>query len=80
LDERNLPFPNDHFDAVFCIKVQPEVAYDRKDDIPWLEFLYRSEDEEQELLKELSVNLVVVLDGTRTVEELTQDALKTVPA
>jgi hypothetical protein len=33
-----LPFPNDYFDAVFDMKVQPEVEYDRKDDISWPEF------------------------------------------
>lgn len=66
--------------VVFYIKVPPEVAYARKDDIPSLEFLYRSEEEKQKLLKELPANRVIVLDGTRTVQELTQDALKIVTA
>lgn len=62
--------------VVFYIKVPPELAYARKDDIPSLEFLWRSEEEKQELLKDLPANRVIVLDGTRTVQELTQDALK----
>jgi dTMP kinase len=66
--------------VIFYVKVPPEVAYARKDDIPSLEFLYRSEEEKQKLLKELYANRVIVLDGTRTVQELTQDALKIVTA
>jgi thymidylate kinase len=66
--------------VVFYIKVPPELAYVRKDDIPSLEFLQRSEEEKQKLLKELPANRVIVLDGTRTVQELTQDALNIVTA
>lgn len=66
--------------VVFYIKVPPEVAFARKDDIPSLEFLLRSEDEKQKLLKGLSADRVIMLDGTRTVQELTQDALKIVTA
>lgn len=66
--------------VVFYIKVPPEVAYARKDDIPSVEFLLRSDEEKQKMLKELSANRVIVLDGTRTVHELTQDAFKIVTA
>jgi len=62
--------------VVFYIKVPPELAYARKDDIPSLEFLCRGDEEKQMLLKELPAERVIVLDGTRTVQELTQDALK----
>jgi thymidylate kinase len=62
--------------VVFYIKVPPELAYARKDDIPSLEFLYQSDEEKQELLKLLPPDRVIVLDGTRTVQELTKDALK----
>jgi thymidylate kinase len=61
---------------VFYIKVPPELAFSRKDDIPSLEFLYERDEEKQALLKELSVGQVVTLDGTRSIQELTQDALK----
>lgn len=37
--------------VVLYIKLPPEVAYDQKDDIPALEFLYRSEEGKQELLR-----------------------------
>lgn len=37
--------------VVFYIKLLLEVVYDRKGDIPALEFLYRSEEEKQELLR-----------------------------
>jgi dTMP kinase len=62
--------------VVFYIKVPPELAYARKDDIPSLEFLYRSDEEKQELLKLLPADRVIILDGRRTVQELTKDALK----
>lgn len=62
--------------VVFYIRVPPEVAYARKDDIPSLEYLYRSDEEKQKLLKELPADRVIVLDGTRTVKELTHDAFK----
>jgi thymidylate kinase len=66
--------------VVFYIKVPPEVAYARKDDIPSLEFLLRSDEEKQKMLRELSADRVIVLDGTRAVQELTQDAFKIVTA
>jgi dTMP kinase len=61
---------------VFYIKVPPELAFARKDDIPSLEFSCESDDEIQRLLKELPVDQVVTLDGTRSVEELTADAMR----
>ncbi len=61
---------------VFYIKVPPELAFARKDDIPSLEFSCESEEEIQRLLKELPADQVVTLDGTRSVEELTGDALR----
>jgi thymidylate kinase len=64
--------------VVFYIKVPPELAFARKDDIPSLEILYERDEEKQALLKELSVGQVVTLDGTRSIQELTQDALKIV--
>jgi len=59
---------------VFYIKVPPELAFARKDDIPSLEFLYERDEAKQRLLKELSVDQVVTLDGTRSIRELTEDA------
>jgi thymidylate kinase len=61
---------------VFYIKVPPELAFARKDDIPSLEFLYERDEEKQRLLKELSVDQVVTLDGTRSIRDLTEDALR----
>jgi len=61
---------------VFYIKVPPELAFARKDDIPSLEFLCERDEEKQRLLKELSVDQVVTLDGTRSIKELTEDALR----
>jgi dTMP kinase len=63
--------------VIFYIKVPHELAFARKHDIPSLEFLQRSEEEKEKLLKNLSISPVVVLDGTQTVNELTQDALET---
>jgi thymidylate kinase len=62
--------------VVFYIKVPPELAYARKEDIPSLEFLYRTDGEKQEILKELPPDRVIMLDGTRPVEELAADAFK----
>jgi thymidylate kinase len=61
---------------VFYIKVPPELAFARKDDIPSLEFLCERDEETQRLLKELSAHQVVTLDGTRSIKELTEDALR----
>lgn len=61
---------------VFYIKVPPELAFARKNDIPSLEFSCENDEEIQRLLKELPVGQVVTLDGTRSVKELTEDALK----
>jgi hypothetical protein len=41
-----------------------------------LEFSCENDEEIQRLLKELPVGQVVTLDGTRSVKELTEDALK----
>ena len=60
--------------VVFYIKVRPELAYTRKDDIPSLEFLYQTDKEKQKLLKELPPDRVIMLDGARSVRELTADA------
>jgi dTMP kinase len=62
--------------VIFYIKVPPEIAFARKDDIPSLEFLSRSDEEKQKLLKEISVDQLIVLDGTRSVNELTEDAFR----
>jgi len=62
--------------VVFYIKVPPELAYVRKDDIPSLEFLYRIDDKKQALLKELPPDRVIMLDGTRPVQELAQSAFQ----
>lgn len=59
--------------VVFYIKVRPELAYTRKDDIASLEFLYQTGKEKQELLKELPPDRVIMLDGTRSIQELTAD-------
>ena len=61
---------------IFYIKVPTELAFARKDDIPSVEFLYERDEEEHRLLKELSVDRVVMLDGTRSIEGLTEDALR----
>ena len=61
---------------IFYIKVPPELAFARKNDIPSLEFSCENDEEIQRLLKELPVGQVVTLDGTRSVKELTEDALK----
>ena len=61
---------------IFYIKVPPELAFARKNDIPSLEFSCENDEEIQRLLKELPVDHVVTLDGTRSVKELTEDALK----
>jgi len=61
---------------VFYIKVPPELAFARKNDIPSLEFLCERDEETQRLLKELSAHQVVTLDGTRSIKELTEDALR----
>jgi thymidylate kinase len=62
--------------VVFYIKVPPELAYARKEDIPSLEFLYRTDEEKQALLKELPPDRVIMLDGTRPVQELAQSAFE----
>lgn len=62
--------------VIFYIKVPPEIAFARKDDISSLEFLSRSDEEKQKLLKEVSVDHLIVLDGTRSVKELTEDAFR----
>jgi thymidylate kinase len=62
--------------VIFYIKVPLELAFARKDDIPSLEFLRRSEEEKQKLLRDLPASRVIVLDGTLPVQELTQDALR----
>jgi hypothetical protein len=41
-----------------------------------VEFLSRSDEEKQKLLKEVSVDHLIVLDGTRSVKELTEDAFR----
>jgi len=63
---------------VFFIKVPPELAFSRKDDIPSLEFSCESDEEIQKLLKEFPVDQVITLDGTRSIHELTEDAMKIV--
>lgn len=59
---------------IFYVKVPPELAFARKDDVPSLEFLRRSDDEKRKLLAHLPVDQVITLDGTRTVQELTEEA------
>jgi dTMP kinase len=59
---------------IFYVKVPPELAFARKDDIPSLEFLRRSDDEKRKLIAQLPVDQVITLDGTRTVQELTEEA------
>jgi thymidylate kinase len=62
--------------VIFYIKVPPEIAFARKNDISSLEFLNRSDEEKRNLLKEVSVDHLIVLDGTRSVKELTEDAFR----
>lgn len=59
---------------IFYVKVPPELAFARKDDVPSLEFLRRSDDEKRKLLAQFPVDQVITLDGTRTVQELTEEA------
>ncbi len=66
------PEPN----IVFYIKVPPELAFARKNDIPSMEFLCERDEEKQRLLKELSIDQVVTLDGTRSIRDLTEEALR----
>jgi dTMP kinase len=58
---------------IFYVNVSPELAFARKDDIPSLEFLRRSDEEKRKLIAQLPVE-VITLDGTRTVQELTEAA------
>ena len=59
---------------IFYVKVPPELAFARKDDVPSLEFLRRSDDEKRKLLAQFPIDQVITLDGTRTVQELTEEA------
>ena len=61
---------------IFYVKVPPELAFARKDDIPSLEFLRQSDEEKQKLIAQLPVDQVITLDGTRTVQELTEEAFR----
>jgi thymidylate kinase len=58
---------------IFYVNVPPELAFARKDDIPSLEFLRRSDGEKRRFIAQLPVE-VITLDGTRTVQELTEEA------
>ncbi|MGB7902608.1 MAG: hypothetical protein WCG09_09255 [Halobacteriota archaeon] len=61
---------------IFYVNVPPELAFARKDDIPSLEFLRRSDDEKRKLIAQLPIDQVIALDGTRTVQELTEAAFR----
>jgi len=63
-----------HPTIIFYVKVPPELAFARKNDVPSLEFLRRSDHEKRKLLAQLPVDQVITLDGTRTVQELTEEA------
>jgi dTMP kinase len=59
---------------VFFISVPLEVAYHRKDDIPSIDFLRQVEQKNLNMLAECSAQ-VVMLDGTRSENELRDRAL-----
>ena len=59
---------------IFFISVPPEVAYHRKDDITSIDFLRHAEQKNLNMLAESSAQ-VVMLDGTRSKDELRDRAL-----
>ncbi len=59
---------------VFFIHVPPEVAFQRKDDIPSVDFLNQVEQKNLTLLAKCSANVVMV-DGTQSKNELRDRAL-----
>ena len=59
---------------IFFMSVPPEVAYDRKDDIASIDFLRHAEQKKLNMLAETS-DQVVMLDGTRSKDELRDRAL-----
>jgi thymidylate kinase len=61
---------------VFFIRVPFEVAYRRKDDVASVDFLRQTEQKSLSILAECSAK-VVILDGTRPINELCDAALTT---
>jgi dTMP kinase len=59
---------------VFFIRVPPEVAFERKDDIPSVEFLRNIEEKQLSVLAQCSAK-IVTLDGTLSKNELRDSAL-----
>jgi thymidylate kinase len=63
--------------VVLFIDVPPALAYERKDDVPSLEYLRERDAETRQLLKHLQ-GRVITLDGTRSASELAEEALAVV--